>query len=305
MERTRRRNENSPPCEHRGADPFLYLYLPTPPNPSLPQYPLQPSPSLTPYPSQQSFSLIPHPPQPSLSLSSCPSSSSLSPPPSPSSSSLSSPPSLSKTSPFYLQRTHCFTHSASSSFSSPILSLSSKLQKHSSPILSLSSNFDKYELNHPFPLSSHLKALPILSCRSEDVPLRRSTRVRNEGEERLPKPKFVEPQFVWATNLRASVQKMKDLINSGIRWVGGKVKYKHYDKVDYLKIEIERKYLELMRHLTLEQLKYFFKHNKKHRTGAKDCVLYLPILVCSTSLIRQSSTLIISKVFFYYFFKSS
>ncbi|KAL4195996.1 hypothetical protein AMTRI_Chr04g243840 [Amborella trichopoda] len=147
----------------------------------------------------------------------------------------------------------------------------------------------------------------------------RSTRLRNKEEEMPPKPKFVEPQFIWAVNLRAL----------GIRWVGGQVKCKHCNKVDYLEIEIKKKYLELMYfvqsnlsdmrdrapkdwttpkdeagkpvvsdkkkminwlfllltqslgHLTLEQLKYFCKHNK--RTGAKDRGLHLTYL----GLLRQ------------------
>ncbi|ERN11096.1 uncharacterized protein LOC18439283 [Amborella trichopoda] len=174
--------------------------------------------------------------------------------------------------------------------------------------------------------------------RSEDVSVCQSARVRNEEEQKPKKtlkPKFVEPQFVWATNLRASVQTLKYLSDNDIRWVGGEVKCKHCDKVDYLEIEIQGKYLELMHfvqsnlpdmrdrapkdwttpklfkcrlcgqdeaakpvvsdkkkminwlfllltqslgHLTLEQLKYFCKHNKKHRTGAKDRVLYLTYL---------------------------
>ncbi|KAL4195998.1 hypothetical protein AMTRI_Chr04g181150 [Amborella trichopoda] len=345
MERKRRKMEDSPPCEPRGLDLSLSLYLPSPPSPpvSLPECPLQPSLSLTPHPFQPSLSLTPHPFQPSLSLTPHPPQTSLSLSSCQSSSSLSSPPRPPNPSPFYLQPARCFTHSTSSSFSSPILSPSSNLEKN--------------ESKHPSPLSSqppqnHHPSSPLESedamsalssrsrsrSRSEDVSVCQSARVRNEEEQKPKKtlkPKFVEPQFVWATNLRASVQTLKYLSDNDIRWVGGEVKCKHCDKVDYLEIEIQGKYLELMHfvqsnlpdmrdrapkdwttpklfkcrlcgqdeaakpvvsdkkkminwlfllltqslgHLTLEQLKYFCKHNKKHRTGAKDRVLYLTYL---------------------------
>ncbi|THG02676.1 hypothetical protein TEA_012074 [Camellia sinensis var. sinensis] len=105
---------------------------------------------------------------------------------------------------------------------------------------------------------------------------------REEKSDTVPAP------FPWATSHLATVHSLNYLLSRQIYSITGEVQCKFCEQENNAKPVISEKkksinwlFLLLGQMIgccTLEQLKYFCKHTKNHRTGAKDRVLYLTYL---------------------------
>ncbi|RAL42380.1 hypothetical protein DM860_012163 [Cuscuta australis] len=166
----------------------------------------------------------------------------------------------------------------------------------------------------------------------------RQVRQRRRNPSQGPregKSETIAPPFPWATELRATVQPLSELLSKGISVITGEVQCKRCEHAYEMEFDLEKKFYEvgnfirghktdmherapevwrnpvlpackfcdqensvkpviasskkainwlflllgqLLGCCTLEQLRYFCKHTKNHRTGAKDRVLYLTYL---------------------------
>ncbi|KAH7510958.1 hypothetical protein FEM48_ZijujUnG0061700 [Ziziphus jujuba var. spinosa] len=111
-------------------------------------------------------------------------------------------------------------------------------------------------------------------------PSSRSTRVRRNPTQapREGKSETIPAPFPWATTHRATVHTLDYLVEKQILTVNGDVQCKRCERQYEMEFDLREKFHEMLGCCTLEQLKYFCKHTKNHRTGAKDRVLYLTYL---------------------------
>nr|DAD27468.1 TPA_asm: hypothetical protein HUJ06_028936 [Nelumbo nucifera] len=161
------------------------------------------------------------------------------------------------------------------------------------------------------------------------------TRRNPRQAPRRGKSEVITPPYPWATNHRATVYSLHELLSMGIHVIPGEVKCKRCEHQYLMEFQLESKFTEVAAFITarkstmhdraprewmypllptcrhceqvnsarpiidrkkrkinwlflllgrmlgccnLNQLKYFCKHTKNHRTGAKDRVLYLTYL---------------------------
>ncbi|XP_010255199.1 PREDICTED: uncharacterized protein LOC104595947 [Nelumbo nucifera] len=191
--------------------------------------------------------------------------------------------------------------------------------------------------HHPFYIPTLVTGPPTpTQARQELVPSRPLRTRRNPPKvRRSGNSEVITPPYPWATNHRATVHSLHNLLSMGIHTIFGEVKCKKCEHQYEMEFQLESKFIEVASFIatkkstmhdraprewthpllptcryceqvnsakpiidrkkkminwlflllgqmlgccSLEQLKYFCKHTKNHRTGAKDRVLYLTYL---------------------------